>query len=71
MKIKTHRRGGRVVIANMRSYQIEQAVKLLTQARNLLRSAKSPKARAYVARALKSAQGALNNRRRFEFKEAH
>lgn len=56
------------MIANIQSYQIEQAIERLIEARNLLRTANAPKSRAYVARSIKSAQGALSNRRRFEFK---
>lgn len=37
---------------------IRQAIRLLKQARLFLRDGKAPRARAYVSRALKSAEGA-------------
>ena len=61
---------GRAMIANLKSYQIEQALELLATARNLLRKAGARKSRAYVARAIKSTQGARRNAWRFEFKAA-
>ena len=44
---------------------IRAALINLTAARDLLRRAKARRARAYVARALKSARGAYNNAARF------
>lgn len=49
--------------------RIRIALAFLHEARGYLRKAKCKKARRYVARAIKSTEGALRNALRFEFKE--
>ena len=58
------------MITNIKSNAIIEAIAHLKLARELLRIAEADKSRAYVARAIKSAEGAKRNAQRFEFQEA-